>query len=247
MLSSKKEKALYEDIQKKLFYLIPEKWESIFLYSSIIDVPFKKPIGEMYFYYFPKGIIKKKPVNAYEIPAIFNIDEDKYSELINSLYNTIKLLREIAIKKERKVWSNITVSIEKFQFKIEFGYEDLNKSKYTPYERHVIWRYNYLHLEMDLYSKNERNIIEKYLYDISMEKTLKKDVYIEGIYEKPVNNIIEYEKTLSVDEAIARSHNEENIKKIKKEKFKSKKNQEFEEEIQETNNQILFGIENKKK
>ena len=32
--------------------------------------------GEMYFYYFPKGIIKKKPVNCYEIPSLFDIDED---------------------------------------------------------------------------------------------------------------------------------------------------------------------------
>lgn len=241
MLSSKQEKILYEDIQKKLFYLIPEKWESIFLYASIIDVPFKRPVGEMYFYYFPKGIIKKKPINAYEIPTIFNIDEDKYSELINSLYNTIKKLREIAIKKERKVWSNITISIEKFHFKVEYDYENLNKSKYTPYERHVIWRYNYLHLEMDLYSKNERNIIDRYLYDISMEKPLKKDIYLEGIYEEPVHNIIEYEKTLSVDEAIARTQKEEKIKRPRQKILKSKKQQEVEEEEDFSNNQILFG------
>lgn len=240
MLSSKKEKALYEDIQKKLFYLIPEKWEGIFLYASIIDVPFKRPVGEMYFYYFPKGIIKKKPINAYEIPSIFNIDEDKYSELINSLYNTIKKLRQLFIQKERRVWSNITISIEKFHFKVEFDYEDLSKSNYTPYERHVIWRYNYLHLALDLYSKNERNIIERYLYDVEMNGIPKKDIYLEGIYEEPVHNIIEYERTLSVDEAIARTNKEEKVKKPKRKILKSRN--EIEEEPMEIgNNQILFG------
>jgi len=46
-------------IKKKLFYIIPEKWEKIYLYASVIDLPKQKPVGEMYFYYLPKGIIKK--------------------------------------------------------------------------------------------------------------------------------------------------------------------------------------------
>ena len=35
---TKKIKEIYEDIQKKLFYMIPEKWESLYLYSSVIDL-----------------------------------------------------------------------------------------------------------------------------------------------------------------------------------------------------------------
>ena len=66
MISLPEEKILYSEIQKKLFYIIPEKWESIYLYASVIDVPGQKPVGEMYFYYLPKGIIKKKYVNGYE-------------------------------------------------------------------------------------------------------------------------------------------------------------------------------------
>ena len=64
MINLAEEKIIYSEIQKKLFYIIPEKWESIYLYASIMDVPNKRPVGEMYFYYFPKGIIKKKPVNG---------------------------------------------------------------------------------------------------------------------------------------------------------------------------------------
>ena len=96
MISLPEEKILYSEIQKKLFYIIPEKWESIYSYASVIDVPGQKPVGEMYFYYLPKGIIKKKYVNGYEIPSIFNIDEEQYSKLITDVYNKIKLLRERA-------------------------------------------------------------------------------------------------------------------------------------------------------
>ena len=75
---------------------------------------------------------------------------------------------------------------------------------------------------------------------------LKKELYIEGIYKLPVKNIVDYEKTLTVDEAIAQSETEfdkaEKIKDKLKRKEKSKKKkktdeQEAEEEI--INNQIL--------
>lgn len=37
MINLAEEKILYSEIQKKLFYIIPEKWESIYLYASVID------------------------------------------------------------------------------------------------------------------------------------------------------------------------------------------------------------------
>ena len=93
MVSIAEEKALYSEIQKKLFYIIPEKWDSIYLYASIIDEPNKKVSGEMYFYYFPKSLIKKKAINCYEVPSLFNLDEDEYANLISSLYNLLRKLR----------------------------------------------------------------------------------------------------------------------------------------------------------
>ena len=118
MISLPEEKILYSEIQKKLFYIIPEKWESIYLYASVIDVPGQKPVGEMYFYYLPKGIIKKKYVNGYEVPSLFNIDEEQYSKLITDIYNKIKLLRErMAARSKKKIWSNITITIKKIAHK----------------------------------------------------------------------------------------------------------------------------------
>ena len=43
MISLQEEKVIYSEIQKKLFYIIPERWESIYLYTSIVDVPGDKP------------------------------------------------------------------------------------------------------------------------------------------------------------------------------------------------------------
>ena len=50
---TKKIKEIYEVIQKMIFYMIPEKWDKLYLYSSVIDMPEGKKTGELYFYYIP--------------------------------------------------------------------------------------------------------------------------------------------------------------------------------------------------
>lgn len=241
MITLTEEKLLYSEIQKKLFYIIPEKWESIYLYASVIDVPNQKPVGEMYFYYLPKGIIKKKYVNGYEIPNLFNIDEEQYSKLITDVYNLIKHLREIFIKTHKKAWSNVNISIENFKFKVEYDYEDLKESEFDSYQRHVIWRYNYLKEGTDILSRKDKKIIESYKRYVSNFPQKKKDLYIEGMYKKPVKNIIDFEKTLSVEEAIAQS--KENVPKEKKKGLftKNKRPDDIIDEEQDVtyNNQIL--------
>ena len=212
MINLSEEKVLYSEIQKKIFYIIPEKWESIYLYASVIDIPNQKPIGEMYFYYLPKGILKRKFINGYEIPSIFNIDEEQYSKLITEVYSLIKSLRECFIKKKKKVWSYVNISIENFQFKAEFGYEDLKNMPYGSYERHVIWRFKYLDQDIESLSRKDRKIIASYAEYIGEHKIPKRDTYIEGIYKLPVKNIIDFEKTLTVEEAIAQAEKKEEIK-----------------------------------
>lgn len=162
MITLPEEKLLYSEIQKKLFYIIPEKWESIYLYASVIDVPKQKPVGEMYFYYLPKGIIKKKYVNGYEIPNLFNIDEEQYSKLITDVYNLIKHLRERFVRTGRRVWSSVTISVVNCKFKVEYDYEDLRESEFDSYQRHVIWRYNYLKEGSEIFSRKDKKIIENY-------------------------------------------------------------------------------------
>lgn len=184
----------YERLQKQLFYMIPEKWDRVYLYASVVDHYNQIQTGEMFFYYYPKGILKKNPVNVYEIPGKFNIEEKAYLKLAEKLYQEIKALRQELIQSGEKPWSSITISIENFKFNIEYEYEDLMNSEYSSYDRHLIWRYQYLNIPLSSYSKKDRQMIEKYL--------TKKDnhnrnitTYQEGIYHKPVKNLIEYNKT----------------------------------------------------
>ena len=188
---TKKIKEIYEDIQRKLFYMIPEKWEKLYLYSSVIDMPKKVQNGELFFYYIPKGIFKKNPVNVYEIPSKFNLDEKEYIKLVEILYDKVKELREEFRKSESgTIWSNITISIQNLKFKVEYGYEDLINSNFNSYERHVIWRYQYLEIGLEQVSKKDREILKRY---INGPKTMgRKEVYETGIYIQDIKNIVDY-------------------------------------------------------
>lgn len=189
---TKKIKEIYEDIQRRIFYMIPEKWDKMYLYASVTELISRQQTGELFFYYIPKGIFKKNPVNVYEIPQKFNLDEKEYLKLVNILYQKIVELRE-EFKKIEVVptWTNLTIIIEGIKFKIEYDYEDLSKSKFSSYERHIIWRYNYLGIKEEQLNKKEREIVEKYLLG---EKVIRRrERYEEGIYIKNIKNIVDYD------------------------------------------------------
>lgn len=224
VLETNEVKEIYKEIQKKLYYMIPEKWSTVYLYASITDKGYKVPIGEMYFYYFPKGLLKKNPINVYEIPAKFNLDEKQYLKLVKTLYTSIKKLREIYIKEKQPIWTNITISIEKYRFNIEYNYEKLDNKEQSNYERHVIWRYERLGIDINSFKKEDRRIIEKYLKDSYIQKE-KVEKYSEPLYKKPLKNSFDYERPIF-------------------DRIKNDKEIMYELEVQGQNisNQILAGI-----
>ena len=189
---TKKIQEIYEDIQRKLFYMIPEKWEKLYLYSSILDEPDTEgKTGELFFYYIPKGIFKKKAVNVYEIPAKFNLDESQYLRLVQLLYAKIKELRKEFRKSERnEIWSNITMTIQSLKFKVEYDYTDLTHSDFSSYERHVIWRYQNLGIGEEQVSKEDREILRRYM--LGAKTLARKEHYDSGIYIRDIENVIAY-------------------------------------------------------
>ncbi len=227
MLDVPEVKSIYTEIQKKLYYMIPEKWESVYLYASITEKAYQMPIGEMFFYYFPKGIFKKNPVNVYEIPNKFNIDEQQYMKLVKNLYGSIEKLRAIYKENKQRMWTNVTISIENFRFKIQYNYEPLDNFEYSNYDRHIIWRYEHLGTDINSLNKKERDIIEKYLVNKRIKKE-DQEFYDEPIYKKPVHNILNYEKD--------KFSNPLELEIMK----------EFEVDRKPVNNQILAGLNNKK-
>lgn len=188
MVLDPKIQRVYKEIQKQLFYMIPEKWNKVYLYSSIIERQNNLETGELYFYYIPTGILKKNPINVYEIPNKFSIDENEYLRLVDKLYGEIKRLRRLCLELGEEKWYSILISIGDFKFNVEYNYEDLYDSNYSSYERHLIFRYKYLGYPITSFNKNERDVIARYINESKYNKP-KIKVYSEVMYEMPFETI----------------------------------------------------------
>lgn len=240
MLNGARLRDIYSKIQTKLFYMIPEKWDRIYLYAAVIEDKNKLERGEMFFYYYPSGILKKNPVNVYEVPTRFNIEESSYMKLADELYETIKLLRDEFKKSKEVPWTNLTISVINLKFKIEYNYDDLQEI--SDEERHLIWQYKYLGLLPERLPRRQRKILEQYIQNekINAPKVKK---HTENMYQKHVHNIVEYDKTNIVEENT--ENNKE--KQTKKDKYQLYKEQQAkkrtamqeEENNEEKKNQIL--------
>lgn len=190
----------------------------------------QKKSGELFFYYIPRGILKKKPVNVYEIPNKFNIDENQYFQLVNLLYNKIKQLREEFGRSETKeLWSNITISINNLKFKVEYNYDDLLNNDFNSYERHIIWRVKYLGIIPEQCTKEEKDIIRRYASQ--SKQLLRQEYYESGIYIKDVKNIVDYNQN-GYENITNIENNKTEKQEGKKQEIKNKKK-----------NQILFSEE----
>lgn len=238
--TTKNMKDKYEKIQSCLFDLIPEKWEEIYLYASVVDRQGLVQTGEMYFYYLPKGLLKKKPVNVYEVPKKFNINETEYLKIVDVLYQTIKELRQDFKDTEQELWTNLTISIAHCRFKVEFRYDKISQEEYASYVRHVIWRYQYLHLGGEM--KEERKILDKYFQNNLIEE--KKEEYQTGMYLKNINNIVGFDREIKAAQEKQKEQEEkaaqQEEKKNKKRQEKAKKEEEKRRKEEENNrNQIL--------
>jgi len=153
------------------------------------------------------------------------------------------------------LWSNITILIENNKFTIKYNYEDLLGTKYSSYDRHIIWKYEYLNVPLEKLSKKDRIMIEDYYKEID-NKEIKIKEYSEGMYNNRTHNIIEYnkEQIQSINEQIEKEESIQNDRKIKPDKYelhkiKSKqekqqeKNENAENEIKVNKNQILNFVE----
>ena len=232
-------------IQELIYYIIPEKWKNIELYVSMPDSRIRK--GELFFYYLPNSIFKRQYINCYEVPYMFNISEKEYSDIMSKLYNKFMILKEELNKNNRHV-EEIYVHITKEKYVYEIATDNVRLRKenieknmlnlFSSYENHIIWRYLNLNILPD--EKKEKEIITRYLN--SGYYNLEKELIEFEVINQNIKSIIDFEKVLTVEEAIARSIYEkkakDNIKKVKNEEELFKNDDE--KNIGKNNNKSLF-------
>ena len=104
--------------------------------------------------------------------------------------------------------------IEGTKFKVEYNYDDLENSEFNSYERHIIWRYEYLGIGEEQVNKKDREILKKYL---QMAQILRrKEKYETGIYISDIENKVAY----NTDEVNEEKKDDNNFKNTQKEESK---------------------------
>ena len=228
-------------IQELIYYIIPEKWKNIELYISMPDSRIRK--GELFFYYLPNSIFKRQYINCYEVPYMFNISEKEYSDIMSKLYNKFMILKEELNKNNRQV-EEIYVHITKEKYVYEIATDNVRLRKeniernmlnlFSSYENHIIWRYLNLNILPD--DRKEKNIITRYLNTVF--PNLENEKISFDIIDENIKSIVDFEKILTVEEAIARSiyDNKKKEKKKKEELFEDYN----EENLEKNNKKSLF-------
>ena len=232
---------IVSQIQELIYYIIPEKWKNIELYISMPDSRIRK--GELFFYYLPNSIFKRQYINCYEVPYMFNILEKEYSDIMSKLYNKFMILKEELNKNNRQV-EEIYVHITKEKYVYEIATDNIRLRKenieknmlslFSSYENHIIWRYLNLNILPD--DKKEKNIITRYLNTVF--PNLENEKISFDIIDENIKSIVDFEKILTVEEAIARSiyENKKKEKKKKEELFDDYN----EENLEKNNKKSLF-------
>ena len=201
MIQGSEIRKLYSELQKQLFYLIPEKWDKIYLYASVEEKMKGLETGELFFYYFPRGILKKNPVNVYEIPNKFNLNEEQYIKLVEKLYLEVKKIWELFRRENHRLWTSITIRIEGLKFEIEYNYEKFINTKYSNMDRHIIWKYTNLGLPEEAFTSKERKLIRNYVNEnIYFRPNI--ETYSEAIYKNPVKKIVDYNREKRQEEYV---------------------------------------------
>lgn len=228
-------------IQELIYYIIPEKWKNIELYISMPDSRIRK--GELFFYYLPNSIFKRQYINCYEVPYMFNISEKEYSDIMSKLYNKFMILKEELNKNNRQI-EEIYVHITKEKYVYEIATDNVRLREkniernmlnlFSSYENHIIWRYLNLNILPD--DKKEKNIITRYLNTVF--PNLENEKISFDIIDENIKSIVDFEKILTVEEAIARSiyENKKKEKKKKEELFEDYN----EENLEKNNKKSLF-------
>ncbi|EMR05314.1 hypothetical protein C772_02781 [Bhargavaea cecembensis DSE10] len=122
---------LYQKIADAVIGMIPEEWNWVKLYTEYWGGYYVS-----FFFYVPSH--GGEPVYSLDIPDRFEVDEEHFNQLKESLYNQQKSLWMQFADQEKEPWTNLTFSLASGgDMKMEYGYEDL--SNLDPIEKQDRW------------------------------------------------------------------------------------------------------------
>lgn len=149
---------LYKEIAETVNEMIPEQWEKFWFYAQVSETG-----GGTYFYYNTPDEPKNYKYSL-EVPFIFTIDEDDFTEKKRKLFDLSEKLRDVYKENDQELWYSFTLSLEKTgKLNISFDYTDWFSTDYSFSDQQIIWKHKYLGEEPS--DTSLKGIIEKYKAD----------------------------------------------------------------------------------
>ncbi|NFQ68130.1 antitoxin YezG family protein [Clostridium sporogenes] len=154
-METKKMGEIYGEIANMVIEMIPDKWNEIYLYGEVLE-----DSSEVYFYF--NSLTRNNIIYGYDIPEIYNVDENIYENLLMELTDIVEELYKEYKENNENVWTNFTFRLNNAgKFNIKFNYDDILKSLFSSGERQIIWEYEVLQIEPT--NENHKKIIDRYL------------------------------------------------------------------------------------
>ena len=130
---------LIRAIAQQVSDTIPDTWEKFYFHADIND-DFS---GGVYFFFNTAEDVNY--IYCEDIPEIYNVDEEEYSNERRKLYRLSKSLKQLFIDCEQEPWQAITIIVdEKRSLKMDYDYADWLSSPYTPTPLMNYFEYKYL-------------------------------------------------------------------------------------------------------
>ncbi|MFH0347647.1 antitoxin YezG family protein [Bacillus vallismortis] len=149
---------LYKEIAETVNEMIPEQWEKFWFYAQVSETG-----GGTYFYYNTPDEPKDYKYSL-EVPFIFTVDEDDFTEKKRKLFDLSEKLREVFKENDQELWYSFTLSLERTgKLNISFDYTDWFSTDYSFSDQQIIWKHKYLGEEPS--DTSLKGIIEKYKAD----------------------------------------------------------------------------------
>ena len=134
-----KQNELIRAIAQQVSNTIPDTWEEFYFHADIND-DFS---GGVYFFFNTEEDVNY--IYCEDIPEIYNVDEEEYSNERRKLYRLSKSLKQLFIENNQEPWQAITIIVdEKRSLKMDYDYADWLSSPYTPTPLMNYFEYKYL-------------------------------------------------------------------------------------------------------
>lgn len=126
---------IYQALANQLNDLIPEQWETVFLYVE----DWNDSSTAYFFYYSAEGT---GPVLSHDIPERFDMDPDDFEMKEYELGETGLSLQRVFREGRQEPWTSFTFILEQNgHFKVGYSYEDL--TEVDPGEQREAWKATY--------------------------------------------------------------------------------------------------------